>query len=110
MTYENHKLSFLGVSGVYLLQNKLDSSRIYIGSSIDLSRRIFEYFLLSSGLRNPTSTSEVEISQTKPLAYLLFSVGKKLGTLKFYNIGINNTSIVAGCGAVCYYKIKSQYQ
>jgi predicted GIY-YIG superfamily endonuclease len=57
----------LGVSGVYKLTNKNDSGRFYIGSSNNLARRMEEYNKLTKGLRNPYSSSELEISKTSAL-------------------------------------------
>ena len=57
------KYEFIGVSGVYRLTNKRDSSRFYIGSSTDLARRMEEYNKLTLGLRNPHSVVELEISK-----------------------------------------------
>ena len=37
---EQIKYEFIGVSGVYKLTNKRDSSRFYIGSTTDLARRM----------------------------------------------------------------------
>ena len=61
--YEEIKYSFLGVSGVYKLTNKLNTTRFYIGSSVNLSRRMGEYINLIKGIRLPQSTAELEISQ-----------------------------------------------
>lgn len=61
--YEEIKYSFLGVSGVYKLINKLDTTRFYIGSSVNLSRRMGEYINLTKGIRLPQSSAELEISQ-----------------------------------------------
>jgi hypothetical protein len=36
----------------------------YIGSSNNLARRLEEYYKLTKGLRNPKSSSELEISNT----------------------------------------------
>jgi hypothetical protein len=62
--YEEIKFKYLGVSGVYRLTSKIDSSRFYIGSSKNLARRIGEYYKLTKGLINPRSSSELEISKT----------------------------------------------
>jgi hypothetical protein len=64
---EQIEFKYLGVSGVYKLINKNDSSRIYIGSSNNLARRMEEYNKLTKGLRNPRSSSELEISKTSAL-------------------------------------------
>lgn len=65
------KFKYLGVSGVYILTNKNDSSRFYIGSSNNLARRMGEYNKLTKGLRNPRSSSELEISKTSALNWSL---------------------------------------
>jgi len=65
--YEQVKFKFLGVSGVYKLTYKLEPSRFYIGSSNNLARRIAEYYQLTKGLRNPQSSSELEISKISAL-------------------------------------------
>lgn len=51
-----------GVAGVYMLINKRDPSRYYIGSSVNLGRRLSEYFLLTTGARKPSSLAEREIA------------------------------------------------
>ena len=51
------KFKYLGVSGVYMLTYKKDPSRVYIGSSNNLARRMEEYNKLTKGLRNPYSAS-----------------------------------------------------
>ena len=53
---EQIKFKYLGVSGVYKLINKNDSSRFYIGSSNNLARRMEEYNKLTKGLRKPHSS------------------------------------------------------
>lgn len=68
---EQIKFKYLGVSGVYILTNKIDSSRFYIGSSNNLARRMEEYNKLTKGLRNPHSSSELEISKTSALSWSL---------------------------------------
>lgn len=68
---EQIKFKYLGVSGVYKLTNKNDSSRIYIGSSNNLARRMEEYNKLTKGLSNPRSLSELEISKTSALNWSL---------------------------------------
>ena len=65
------KYQYLGVSGVYKLTNKNDLSRMYIGSSNNLARRMEEYNKLSKGLRNPQSSGELEISKTPALQWNL---------------------------------------
>lgn len=60
---EQIKFKYIGVSGVYRLTNKNDSSRFYIGSSNNLARRMEEYNKLTKGLRNPQSSAELEISK-----------------------------------------------
>jgi hypothetical protein len=62
--YESIKFAFLGVSGVYMLINKKDPKRFYIGSSVNLSRRILEYIHLIKGIRQPNSMSQEEIKKT----------------------------------------------
>lgn len=69
--YEEIKFKYLGVSGVYRLTSKIDSSRFYIGSSNNLARRIGEYSKLTKGLINPRSSSELEISKTSALNWKL---------------------------------------
>jgi hypothetical protein len=61
--FEQIKNSLLGVAGVYKLINKEDSTRFYIGSSVNISRRISEYVNLTRGTRSPKSNSELEISR-----------------------------------------------
>lgn len=62
--YEEIKYKFIGVSGVYMLTNKNEPSRFYIGSSNNLARRMDEYIKLTKGLRNTQSSAELEISKT----------------------------------------------
>lgn len=61
---EEIKFKYLGVSGVYKLTNKSQVNRIYIGSSINLARRMEEYLYLTKGIRSPRSSGELEISRT----------------------------------------------
>ena len=68
---EQIKYEFIGVSGVYRLTNKRDSSRFYIGSSTDLARRMEEYNKLTLGLRNPHSVVELEISKNPAIEWNL---------------------------------------
>jgi len=68
---EQIKFKYLGVSGVYILRNKNDSGRFYIGSSNNLARRMEEYNKLTKGLSNPRSSSELEISKTSALNWSL---------------------------------------
>ena len=68
---EQIKFKFLGVSGVYKLTNKNDTSRFYIGSSVNLARRMEEYNKLTKGLRVARSASEIEISKTSALNWSL---------------------------------------
>lgn len=62
--YEQIKYTYIGVAGVYKLTNKQDSGRFYIGSSVNLARRLGEYMNLINGIRAPQSNTEVEISKT----------------------------------------------
>lgn len=55
-----------GVSGVYMLFNSEDPSRSYIGSTVNLGRRMTEYCDLTKGLRASGSGSEREIALTPP--------------------------------------------
>lgn len=55
---------YRGVSGVYMLTSRIDPSRFYIGSSVNLARRMLEYRNITMGRRLPVSASESEISQT----------------------------------------------
>jgi len=64
---EQIKFKYLGVSGVYILTNKNDSSRFYIGSSNNLARRMEENNKLTKSLSTPRSSSELEISKTSAL-------------------------------------------
>jgi hypothetical protein len=64
---EQIKFKYLGVSGVYKLTSKNEPNRFYIGSSTNLARRMEEYNKLTKGLRNPHSSSELEISKTSAL-------------------------------------------
>lgn len=68
---EEIKFKYLGVSGVYKLTSKNNSSRFYIGSSNNLARRMEEYNKLTKELRNPHSSSELEISKTSALDWIL---------------------------------------
>ena len=52
------------MSGVYKLTNKQNVSRFYIGSSVNLARRMEEYLNITRGIRKPQSSSELEISNT----------------------------------------------
>jgi len=47
-----------------MLININDPSRYYIGSSVNLKRRLSEYFLLTTGARAPGSSAEREIALT----------------------------------------------
>lgn len=60
--YEEIKFSLLGVAGIYRLTNKRNPQRFYIGSTVNLSRRILEYLNLTKGIRTPKSSSELEFS------------------------------------------------
>lgn len=60
--YEEIKFSLLGVAGIYRLTNKKNPKRFYIGSTVNLARRIQEYLYLTKGIRTPKSSSELEIS------------------------------------------------
>lgn len=62
--YESIKFPFLAVAGVYMLINKKDPQRFYIGSSVNLARRILEYIHLIKGIRQPNSISQEEIQKT----------------------------------------------
>ena len=62
--YESIIFTFLGVAGLYILFNKKNPVRFYIGSSNNLARRIQEYVHLIKGIRNPNSISQEEIKQT----------------------------------------------
>lgn len=53
-----------GVPGVYMLINRENPGRYYIGSSVNLGRRLSEYFVLTTGARTPKSNAEREIAQT----------------------------------------------
>jgi hypothetical protein len=68
---EQIKYKYIGVSGVYRLTNKKDSTRFYIGSSNNLARRMEEYNKLTKGLSNPRSSAELEISKTPALEWAL---------------------------------------
>nr|QID02911.1 hypothetical protein [Orbilia oligospora] len=68
---EEIKFKYIGVSGVYKLTNKNDPGRFYIGSSVNLARRMEEYNKLTKGLRNPRSLSELEISKASALEWNL---------------------------------------
>jgi hypothetical protein len=71
LAYEETKFSLLGVSGIYKLVNKKNPLRFYIGSSVNLARRFNEYIHLTSGIRLPKSSSEIEISQTSASEWIL---------------------------------------
>ena len=68
---EQIKFKYIGVSGVYKLTSKNNNSRFYIGSSNNLARRMEEYSKLTKGLRNPQSSTELEISKTSALEWSL---------------------------------------
>jgi len=69
--YNQIKLSFLGVGGVYMLINKKNPQRIYIGSSVNLARRFQEYIHLIKGIRQPNSISQEEIKKTVASNWIL---------------------------------------
>ena len=54
--------TLMGVPGVYMLVNTLNPTRYYIGSSVNLGRRLTEYRNLTTGTRTPVSRSEQEIA------------------------------------------------
>jgi len=56
--------SLTGVAGVYMLINRNDPSRFYIGSSVNLGRRLGEYYDLINGLRQAKTASERELSSS----------------------------------------------
>jgi hypothetical protein len=56
--------SLTGVPGVYMLINNNDTSRYYIGSSVNLGRRLTEYRNIMTGTRLPISVSETELAAT----------------------------------------------
>lgn len=58
------KSNYTGASGVYLLMNLVNPGRFYIGSSVNLGRRMTEYHDLTTGSRTPKSNSEREIANT----------------------------------------------
>ena len=60
----NYFKTLAGIAGVYMLINKNNTDRFYIGSSVDLSRRIKEYKDLVDGVSKPISSSQKEIAQT----------------------------------------------
>jgi hypothetical protein len=62
---EQIKFKYIGVSGVYRLTNKNDTSRFYIGSSNNLAITMEEYNKLTKGLRKPQSSAELEISRIR---------------------------------------------
>ena len=66
--YNQIKLSFLGVGGVYMLINKKDPQR---GSSVNLARRTQEYIHLIKGIRQPNSISQEEIKKTAASNWIL---------------------------------------
>jgi hypothetical protein len=57
------KYDYLGVSGVYSLIDIKNKDKFYIGSSVNLARRMEEYNKLTKNLRTPNSSSELEISK-----------------------------------------------
>lgn len=69
--FEQIKNSLLGVAGVYKLINKEDPTRFYIGSTVNISRRMSEYVNLTRGTRSPKSNSELEISRTSASGWIL---------------------------------------
>lgn len=99
---EEIKFKFLGVSGVYKLTSKNNPSRFYIGSSNNLARRMEEYNKLTKQLRNPHSSSELEISKTSALDWFL----------KFIYITTPQTSLVFEQYAIIKFKptINSNYK
>ena len=68
---EQIKFQYLGVSGVYKLTNKNNPNFFFIGSSINLARRMEEYNKLTKSLCKPRSSSELEISKTPALDWNL---------------------------------------
>ena len=99
---EQIKFKYLGVSGVYKLTSKNDPCRFYIGSSINLARRMEEYNKLTKGLRNPHSASELEISKFSALDW----------SLEFIYITTPQTSLVFEQYAIIKFKptINSHYK
>jgi hypothetical protein len=69
--YESIKFAFLGVAGVYMLINKKDPQRFYIGSSVNLARRIQEYFHLIKGIRQPNEAVDMFLASKKPINFFL---------------------------------------
>jgi len=57
--FEAIKFSMLGVPGVYLLENTENPKRFYIGSTLNLARRLSEYMLLTSGA--PSEETSINI-------------------------------------------------
>lgn len=55
------KRMYKDVSGVYMLVSP--SGRLYIGSSVDLGRRMEEYYNILKGFRKPKTSAERELSQ-----------------------------------------------
>mgnify|MGYP003739758975 FL=1 len=51
------------VSGVYMLVSPSPSGRRYIGSSVDLGRRMEEYYNILKGNRKPKTSAERELSK-----------------------------------------------
>ena len=79
------KISMSGVPGVYLLRNTENPERFYIGSTINLSRRLQEYMLLTSGGRKPQSISEIEISKTPSAKWNLVILNISIPQLTLVN-------------------------
>ncbi len=82
---ETIKITMSGVPGIYLLRNTEKPERFYIGSTINLARRLQEYVLLTNGGRKPKSVSEVEISKTPSTKWNLVILNLSIPQLTLVN-------------------------
>lgn len=53
-----------GLSGVYMLINKVNPSSFYIGSSVNLGRRLNEYYNIVNGVRQPNTSFERALTRS----------------------------------------------
>lgn len=53
-----------GVSGVYMLINTKNPTEFYIGSSVNLGRRLQEYFDIVKNTRTPKTKFEIKLSES----------------------------------------------
>lgn len=58
--------SLAGLSGVYMIISKVDKSSFYIGSSVNLYRRIGEYYAITMNTRGSNTSFESTLAKTSP--------------------------------------------